>query len=101
MAQAMGWVSQVTTIGLEMALPALAGHWLDQRLGTKLVFLLLGTVLGFATGMWHLLKLADANKKSTPSKPFTPDRADTPSGPESAARPRGPSESDGSVADRP
>lgn len=54
---AMQWVSHITTIAVEMVLPIVIGYWLDQRLGTKIVFMILGLVLGFSTGMWHLLKL--------------------------------------------
>ena len=57
LAVATAWASQVTTIALEMALPALVGHWIDGRLGTGALFLLLGTAFGFAAGMWHLLRL--------------------------------------------
>jgi F0F1-type ATP synthase assembly protein I len=57
LARAMHWTSLVTTISLEMVLPAVAGRWIDGRLGTGIVFLVLGAILGFATGMWHLLKL--------------------------------------------
>ena len=32
---AMEWVSKVTTIGLEMALPPTVGHWLDERWDTE------------------------------------------------------------------
>ncbi len=66
MARAYGWVAQITTISLEMALPALGGSWLDQKLGTKVLFLILGSVLGFAAGFWHLLKLTIwANQKKS------------------------------------
>ena len=54
---AMQWTSRITAVALEMSLPALAGNWLDQRLGTRVVFLILGAVLGFGTGLWHLIRL--------------------------------------------
>lgn len=54
----MQWTSRVTTISLEMVLPAAAGYWVDRRLGTNLVFLVAGAIIGFATGIWHLLKLS-------------------------------------------
>jgi ATP synthase protein I len=54
---AMEWTSRVTTIALEMVLPGLLGYWLDRQLGTHLVLLVLGVILGFATGMWHLIKM--------------------------------------------
>lgn len=56
----MEWVSRIMTISLEMALPALLGHWADRWLETKLVFLVLGVILGFSLGVWHLVKLAAA-----------------------------------------
>ena len=58
MARAMGWSAQITTISFEMVLPGLGGFWLDQKLGTKPLFLILGVVFGFTLGLWHLLKLA-------------------------------------------
>lgn len=33
-----------------------AGSWLDGKVGTSPLFLLLGTLLGFAAGTWALLK---------------------------------------------
>ena len=58
MAVAMAWTSHVTAISMEMVLPGLAGIWVDRRLGTGMLFLLLGVAFGFALGMWSLLKLA-------------------------------------------
>jgi len=60
LALAMGWVSRITTICLEMVLPALLGYWADQWLKTKMLFLVLGVIVGFSLGMWHLIKLAAA-----------------------------------------
>ena len=56
-ALAMEWVSRITTIVIEMVLPAVIGYWIDQRLGTKVVFFTLGVVLGFTGGIWQLIKL--------------------------------------------
>ena len=42
MAQAMAWVSRITTISFEMVLPGLLGIWVDRKLGTKVLFTLLG-----------------------------------------------------------
>ena len=60
LALAMGWVSRITTISLEMALPALLGYWADRWLETEPLFLVLGVIAGFSLGMWHLIKLAAA-----------------------------------------
>jgi hypothetical protein len=54
---AIQWVAQITTISLEMALPAALGYWLDERCGTDPWLVIIGAVLGFATAMWHLLQL--------------------------------------------
>ncbi|MGC1272433.1 MAG: AtpZ/AtpI family protein [Planctomycetaceae bacterium] len=52
------WASTVTTIGLEMALPALLGAWLDDRYGTGPLWTVLLATLGFVTAMWHLWGMA-------------------------------------------
>jgi F0F1-type ATP synthase assembly protein I len=58
MAIAMEWSARITTIGLEMALPAGGGYWLDQRFHTLPVFATVGALLGFAVGFYHLLQMA-------------------------------------------
>lgn len=68
LAVAAVWASHVMTISLEMALPALAGHWLDRPLGTGPLFLLLGALFGFVAGMWHLLRLT-AKRQADPAHP--------------------------------
>lgn len=70
LALAMGWVSRITTISLEMVLPALLGYWADQWLGTKVLFLVLGVIAGFSLGMWDLVKLASTppGKESRPGR---------------------------------
>jgi hypothetical protein len=50
------WTSRITGVALEMVMPGLAGHWLDQKLGTVAVFLLLGVVLGFILGLRTLIQ---------------------------------------------
>ena len=66
MAQAVEWVSKITTVALEMALPAIGGGYLDKRFGTK-YWALAGVILGFVVGMWHLLqmtKVTSSGKRS-------------------------------------
>ena len=58
MALAIEWSTRLMVIGLEMALPAAGGHWLDLRAGTAPIFVILGAMLGFAAGMFHLLQIA-------------------------------------------
>jgi F0F1-type ATP synthase assembly protein I len=57
-AVAMQWASEVTTISVEMVVPILLGLWIDRQLGTKVVFLLVGTALGLWLGIWSLLRIA-------------------------------------------
>jgi hypothetical protein len=56
MAIAMEWVSQVTTVVLEMVLPGLGGQWLDTRWGTNFLALA-GFALGLSVGIWHLISM--------------------------------------------
>jgi ATP synthase protein I len=57
MVAAMRWVQQITSIAVEMALPAFLGHWADVRWGTEPWLVGVGALLGFAVAMLHLLKL--------------------------------------------
>ena len=55
--EAMQWVSKITTVSLEMVLPAALGFWLDQKWGTDPWLVVLGAVLGFTVSMMHLLQM--------------------------------------------
>ena len=61
MAEAMNWVSKITTVALEMVLPGLAGSWLDNQLETRFLALL-GFVLGISLGMWHLIAMTKSKR---------------------------------------
>jgi hypothetical protein len=65
---AYDWVARITTISLEMVLPAVGGHWLDTRWGTGGLFLILGAVLGFATALWSLLQLTRPPRRRPPAE---------------------------------
>jgi ATP synthase protein I len=56
-ALAMQWVSRITSVAIEMVLPGVIGYWIDQRLGTKVLFFIIGVILGFVGGIWQLIKL--------------------------------------------
>ena len=56
-ALAMEWTSRITTISLEMVVPPAIGYWLDQRLGTRALFLVLGMIAGFTTAIFSLVRL--------------------------------------------
>ncbi|HEY4761325.1 MAG TPA: AtpZ/AtpI family protein [Thermoguttaceae bacterium] len=57
LALALEWVSRITAIAMEMVLPIVIGYWIDKWLGTKVVFLILGLIVGFVSGIWNLVKL--------------------------------------------
>lgn len=52
------WASRVTTVGLEFALPALAGLWLDRHWPLQPLGVIAGAVLGFTMGILHLLRIS-------------------------------------------
>ncbi len=58
-----------TTVSAEMVVPLFLGYWVDQWLGTKAVFALVGGAGGLAVGIWSLIRLtkvlsADSRDKS-------------------------------------
>lgn len=64
MAIAFEWSATIMTISLEMVVPGLAGYWLDQKLGTRVLFLLIGFALGGAMATLALMRIA--KKRSGP-----------------------------------
>ena len=52
----MGWVAKITTVALEMVLPAALGAWADDRWGTSFLALL-GLAVGVTVGIWHLVQM--------------------------------------------
>jgi len=60
MAEAMKWVSVVTSVVGVMTVPALVGIWIDYLLGTIYPFTILGVVFGFVGGMYCLLDMVKA-----------------------------------------
>jgi F0F1-type ATP synthase assembly protein I len=67
----------VTSIALEMVIPGILGFWLDQNLGTVMVFLVLGVALGMTVGMIHLLRLAKSIGFGSPTKSSNSQRKDS------------------------
>ena len=59
--EAMAWASRIIAIGIAMFLPAVAGNWLDSRLGTRFLGML-GLVLGFVLGLTRLVQLSRRKK---------------------------------------
>jgi F0F1-type ATP synthase assembly protein I len=58
----MGWASMIMAVSAQMIAPPLVGYWIDQRLGTKLVFLLAGVLLGVAMGTMGMLRIVKSEK---------------------------------------
>jgi len=58
LAVGLQWAARVTVIGCEFAGPPLAGVALDRWWGSSPLVTLAGCGLGFAVGMWHVLRFA-------------------------------------------
>jgi ATP synthase protein I len=56
-AGAMSLATTVTTISLEMAVPAALGYWIDRKLGIAPLLTSIGAVLGVFVGIRSLLYL--------------------------------------------
>ena len=58
---------QIASLGTEFALTeilgAVAGYWLDKKLGTLPWCLVGGVFLGFALGLWRVIDVARAANK--------------------------------------
>jgi len=51
------WAARIMAIGFEAVLPILLGVWVDYLLGTVVLFLFLGLLLGSLVGLMQLLKI--------------------------------------------
>lgn len=60
LAVGMYWASRISNIGFQMSVPPLLGWWADRSWGTEPWLLIAGALLGFASGMWSVLKLSDS-----------------------------------------
>lgn len=54
--EALAWASRIIAIGIAMFLPAVAGNWLDARLGTRFLGPV-GLVVGFVVGLAWLVQI--------------------------------------------
>lgn len=53
-------------VAMEMVLPGLAGYWLDQQIGTKVVLMLVGFALGGTAAVVHLIHLVRSENGNEP-----------------------------------
>ena len=58
-------------VGIEMVLPIAIGWWADAKFGSAPWLLVIGVLLGFVMGIWHLVALT-RNNDSTPPKDKRP-----------------------------
>jgi F0F1-type ATP synthase assembly protein I len=56
-AKAYGLASRGVSVALGMVVPGLVGYLVDQRLGTRVAFTLMGFVAGVSFGIWQLLQM--------------------------------------------
>ena len=63
-AKAMSKASDIMVISMMMILPGLIGYVIDQRLGTRMLFLLLGFVFGMGGSFYLLIRLVSASDDS-------------------------------------
>jgi F0F1-type ATP synthase assembly protein I len=70
----LGFYVALAQIGLEMAVPAGVGLWLDHLFDWHPWGVIVGAVLGFGGGMLHLLQLVNRHQEqdSSPPKPGSP-----------------------------
>lgn len=54
--EALSWAARIIAIGLTMFMPGVAGGWLDERLGTRVIGPA-GFVLGFFSALAWLASL--------------------------------------------
>jgi Na+/proline symporter len=59
--EAMTWAARIIAIGVAMFLPAVAGGWLDDRIGTSFLAPL-GLIAGFVVGLTWLVQLSSRRK---------------------------------------
>jgi len=66
LARAYQWATRIMVVSLEMVLPGLAGYWLDLKLGTVVLFTLVGFGFGTTAAVVHLIQMtrADAEGRS-------------------------------------
>jgi hypothetical protein len=71
MAEALRWVSRITTVGLMMLLPILGGRKLDEMRGTG-YWGSIGLVVGLLLGAWQLRQIVvDSNRALARSRSTT------------------------------
>ena len=58
----LGTYYALAQVGIEMVVPIGLGWWADEQLGSAPWLLVVGVVLGFVLGIWHLVVLTRNNE---------------------------------------
>jgi len=67
---AYAWATRVMVIAAEMVVPGLAGLWIDQKIGSVVVFALLGFAFGITVSIMHLIRMTKTDSNlNKPRKP--------------------------------
>ena len=75
MAKATAAASRAMTVALEMVLPGVLGLWIDEQLGTRILFMVLGFTFGLTLAIWHLLKMTKPDRPQNPGESHSEDNA--------------------------
>jgi hypothetical protein len=68
----MEWVAKITTVALEMFLPAVGGGYLDRYLGTN-YWAMVGLLVGVPVGIWHLIQMTKPRGRGEGKQRGSPD----------------------------
>ena len=74
-AKSLSKVSEIFAICLMMIVPGLIGFVVDQKLGTRFVFTLLGLIFGMAGAVFQLMRLVASTEDSNDNTEH-PDRTE-------------------------
>jgi hypothetical protein len=68
LAKAYDWAWRIMAVSLVMVLPGAAGYWIDTRLGTVCLFLVVGLGLGSFTALRLLLRIVQESGPTNRTK---------------------------------
>ena len=63
---AWAWATRIIVVAATMVVPALIGAWIDQKLGTVAVFLLVGLALGVTAAIVQLMRIVKESQAASP-----------------------------------
>lgn len=72
LAVGMEWASRITSLAMEMVVPALLGYWGDQKWGTSPWCVIGGAVVGMLAAGLHFKQMADELSRRPPAPPKSP-----------------------------